>query len=137
KASITTALEFNVANVMLRDVGSLADFGPTNLNEDDYVLMENADYVCVFNWAGTRNYGTQLADAVFHRTKTKGRGKTYYDTADPTPNRENMLQLIELVQKSTDIDVLSLNEYEAFSYASLLSDEISAQRSKLNFNELA
>ena len=124
KASVTTALEFNTANgkanVMLRDVGSLADFGPANLNEDDYALMENADYVCIFNWAGTRNYGTQLAKVVFRRIKAKGKGKTYYDTADPMPNKEKMPELMETVLKSANIDVLSLNENEAFSYASLL-----------------
>ncbi len=137
KASVTTALEFNVANVMLRDVGSLADFGPANLNEDDYALMEGADYVCIFNWAGTRNYGTDLARAVFGSIKAKGKGKTYYDTADPLSNKEKMPELMETVLKSADIDVLSLNENEAFSYASLLSDEILSQRSKLGFNELA
>ena len=40
KASLTTALELKTengkANVMLRDLGSLADFGPANLTDDDY-----------------------------------------------------------------------------------------------------
>ena len=57
KASLTTALELKTktgkANVMLRDLGALADFGPSNLNDDDYKVIENADYVCLFNWAGT------------------------------------------------------------------------------------
>ena len=39
KASITTALEFKnkngKTNVMLRDLGALADFGPADLNESD------------------------------------------------------------------------------------------------------
>jgi sugar/nucleoside kinase (ribokinase family) len=53
KASITTALEFKIkggkANVMLRDVGALASFGPHNLSMEDFGVMENVDYVCVFN----------------------------------------------------------------------------------------
>ncbi len=65
KASITTALEFKnkkeKTNVMLRDLGALADFGPAGLNESDYALIENADYTCLFNWAGTLKFGTALA----------------------------------------------------------------------------
>jgi sugar/nucleoside kinase (ribokinase family) len=137
KASMTTALEFKSANVMLRDVGTLANFGPVDLNESDYSLMENADYVCIFNWAGTRKYGTKLAESVFSHVKTKGKGKTYFDTADPMSNNEKMPELLEEVLKSSNIDILGLNENEAFSYASLLSNEIINQRSKLGFNELA
>ena len=44
KASITTALEFKnkeqKTNVMIRDLGSLADFGPEDLDENDYALIE-------------------------------------------------------------------------------------------------
>lgn len=137
KASITTALEFNMANVMLRDIGSLADFGPDNLTEEDFTVMENADYVCIFNWAGTRRFGTELARYIFSHIKARGKGKTYYDTADPTSNKEKMPELMEMVLKSANIDILGMNENEAFSYASLLSDEILSQRSKLSFNELA
>ncbi|NLE05378.1 MAG: carbohydrate kinase family protein, partial [Crenarchaeota archaeon] len=141
KASITTALEFtsnkNKANVMLRDVGSLADFGPENLNEDDYKLIETADYVCIFNWAGTRQYGTQLASTVFSYSKSKGKAKNYFDTADPLPNKEKILELIDTVLKSDNVDILSLNENEAVSYASFLSQEIRANQSITDFNELA
>ena len=73
KTSVTTALEFNTGNekrnVMLRDVGSLTDFGPSDLDKSDCELIENADYVCLFNWAGTRKFGTKLAETVFSRTK--------------------------------------------------------------------
>ena len=90
KPPLTTALEFKSinekTNVMLRDLGALADFGPANLDEGDYALIENADYVCLFNWAGTLKFGTELAQAVFERAKREGKGKTYYDTADPNPN---------------------------------------------------
>jgi sugar/nucleoside kinase (ribokinase family) len=141
KASVTTALEFNTqngkANVMLRDLGSLADFGPSDLTKEDYEVIENADYVCLFNWAGTRKYGTELAETVFQRAKTKGKGKTYFDTADPTSNNEKISNLMERVLKKNLVDVLSVNENEAVSYASLLSEEISEKRTKIDFNELA
>jgi ribokinase len=141
KASVTTALELKTengkANVMLRDLGTLADFGPSDLTDRDYELIENADYVCLFNWAGTRKYGTKLAETVFGRVKTKGKGRTYYDTADPTPNKEKIPELMKNVLETNLLDVLSLNENEAFCYASLLSGEIRARRGKRRFDELA
>jgi ribokinase len=141
KASLTTALEFKTengkANVMLRDVGSLSDFGPLVLTESDYELIEKADYVCLFNWAGTKNHGTKLAETVFNRVKTRGKGTTYYDTADPTPNREKMPELMRSVLQTAQVDILSLNENEAICYAAMLSDEISRQQGKRRFNELA
>jgi len=141
KASLTTALELKTesgkANVMLRDLGSLADFGPSDLTDRDFALIEDADYVCLFNWAGTRKYGTALAETVFRRVKAKGKGKTYYDTADPTPNRDKIPELMRDVLKTSHVDVLSLNENEVICYAAMLSDEISGQNGKLRFDELA
>jgi ribokinase len=141
KPSVTTALELKTengkANVMLRDLGALASFGPSDLTENDYELIENADYVCLFNWAGTKKYGTKLAETFFGRVKTKGKGRTYYDTADPTPNKEKMPQLMKNVLKTSLVDVLSLNENEAICYASLLNDEIKLRRDKRRFDELA
>jgi sugar/nucleoside kinase (ribokinase family) len=141
KASLTTALELKTengkVNVMLRDLGSLADFGPSNLTDDDYKLIEDADYVCLFNWAGTRKFGTELAQTVFHRTKAKGKAKTYYDTADPTPNRDKTPELMKKVLKTQQVDILSLNENEAISYAALLSNEMNNHHRKLHFDELS
>jgi sugar/nucleoside kinase (ribokinase family) len=141
KAAVTTALEFKAetgkANVMLRDLGSLADFGPSNLNGGDYEAIERADYVCLFNWVGTRKFGTELAQTVFSRVKTKGKGKTYYDTADPMPNSSKIPELLKKVLQTQQLDILSVNENEAISYAALLTNELSAQRGKLRFEELA
>jgi sugar/nucleoside kinase (ribokinase family) len=141
KASITTALELKTergkVNVMLRDVGALADFGPEDLMEEDYVLVEDADYVCLFNWAGTKNHGTALAQTVFGRTERKGRGKTYYDTADPLPNKAGIADLLEKVLKTSQVDILSLNENEAVTYASLLDESVDARKEQLGFAELA
>ncbi|MBN1245401.1 carbohydrate kinase family protein [Candidatus Bathyarchaeota archaeon] len=141
KASLTTALELKTengkANVMLRDLGALANFGPLDLTDSDYGLIENADYVCLFNWAGTKKYGTRLAETVFRRVKTKGKGKTYYDTADPTPNRDEIPELVNNVLKTSKVNVLSLNENEALCYASMLTDEISGNQQKRRFDELA
>jgi len=137
---MTTALELKTeigkVNVMLRDLGGLSDFGPSDLTCYDYTLIENADYICLFNWAGTRKYGSELAESVFCRVKTRGKGKTYYDTADPTPNRERVHELMGEVLKNK-VDVLSLNENEAVLYASLLNDEASGQIGKGRLEDLA
>jgi ribokinase len=141
KASITTALEFKnkneKTNVMLRDLGALADFGPASLNESDYALIEDADYTCLFNWAGTLKFGTALAQAIFGRAKTKGKGKTYYDTADPTPKSGAIAELMVTVLKSNQVDILSLNENEAIIYAALLDETLNDKKEHLGFAELA
>jgi sugar/nucleoside kinase (ribokinase family) len=141
KASVTTALEFqtqnNKTNVMLRDLGALADFGPANLHDDDFKLIEEADYVCLFNWAGTLKFGTVLAQTVFGRVKQGGRGKTYYDTADPTPNVDGVSGLMEKVLKTDNVDILSVNENEAVTYASLLDENLNEKKQRLGFAELA
>ncbi len=141
KASVTTALEFKnkneKSNVMIRDLGSLMSFGPNDLTESDYALMDSADYTCVFNWAGTLKFGTALAKTVFGRIKTKGKGKTYFDTADPTPNIGNVAELMETVLKSDKVDILSLNENEAIVYASLIDSSLNDEKMDLEFADLA
>jgi ribokinase len=141
KASVTTALEFKnqneKTNVMIRDLGALADFGPANLEERDYSLIEAADYVCLFDWAGTLKFGTALAQAVFDRVKQKGKGKTYYDTADPNPNGIALPDLIEKVLKTDKVDILSLNENEAITFANLIDKGFKIEHASLGFTELA
>lgn len=140
-ASITTAIELEnekgKVNVMLRDVGALADFGPQHLNEEDFEVIENAGYVCVFNWAGTRHFGTELAETIFHRVKSLGKGKTYCDTADPTTNMEGIPKLMEKVLHGRDVDILSLNENEAICYASHLSHKMEKLRKTSMSDRLA
>jgi sugar/nucleoside kinase (ribokinase family) len=139
--SITTALEFETsngkANVMLRDVGSLADFGPQNLDAKDFEAIGRADCTCVFNWAGTRKFGTELAETVFRHAKTQGKGKTYFDPADPNPNRGEARKLLENVLQSDLVDVLSLNENEAVFFASLMKGRTEKPKEGLDFEELA
>jgi sugar/nucleoside kinase (ribokinase family) len=141
RLSMTTAMELESnnekVNIMLRDTGDLANFGHHHLGDDDFEAVENADYVCVFNWAGTKRYGTELAKTVFRHVKTKGKGKTYYDTADPTPNREKIPELVKNVLRREDLDILSVNENEAVLYASQLSYEIRKLGKKLRLEELA
>ena len=141
RASVTTALEFRdndeKTNVMIRDLGSLATFGPDDLDEKDYAEIEDSDYACLFNWAGTLRNGTALALAVFSRAKKSEKTKAYYDTADPTPNRGAVADLMQKVLKSNLIDVLSVNENEAIVYAGLLDETLDDKKDRSDFSELA
>ena len=141
KASITTAIEFETkkgrVNVMFRDVGSLANFGTHMLNGQDFEVIENADYVCVFNWAGTRHFGTELAETVFRCAKGNGKGKTYYDTADPTTNEKKIPNLMKRILQTRQVDIFSINENEAIYYSSQLDSEMEKPRKTLRFADSA
>jgi sugar/nucleoside kinase (ribokinase family) len=139
--AITTALEVDYgserANIMMSDLGSLPDFGPEDLTAHDRELLQKVDYVCVFNWASTRRWGTELAEKVFGFAKSEGRGKTYYDTSDPLPNKEAIPKLVKHVLSGSLIDILSVNENEAFCYASQLDGKIVHTRKLLRPDDSA
>ncbi len=138
---LTTALEISnrgeKVNVMMGDLGSLPVFGPEDLTEEDFGLLQKVDYVGVFNWAATRRWGTELAEAVFRRVKEEGRGRTYFDSGDPTPNKANISKLLKNVVKTRLLDILSVNENEAFQYASQFDGSIAQLRKKVDRNEVA
>lgn len=141
KASMTTALEFRAenekTNVMIRDLGALSDFGPGDLTPRDLDLIDKSDYTCVFNWAGTLKHGTELVDAVFTRIKSNKKSKTFYDTADPNPNAKGILDLMNRVLRTDKVDILSLNENEAITYASLIQDDLKEKIKQLPFSQQA
>jgi sugar/nucleoside kinase (ribokinase family) len=141
KPSMTTALEFQIgkerANIMLRDVGALENFGIDSLDSNDFEAIENADYVCVFNWAAMRFFGTQLTETIFKRTKEARKGKTYLDTADPRPNKERIPQLFKHVLMKKNVDILSVNENEAFCYAAALNKNIQEMCGHARFIDIA
>ncbi len=119
--ALTTAFELTHhaerVNVMLGDLGSLPSFGPRSLTEEDFQVIREADYVCAFNWAATRRWGTELAEKVFRIVKANGKGKTYLDTGDPTPNMENVPKLVRKVFIKKLVDIIGVNENEAHAYA--------------------
>ena len=139
--SLTTAFELahrgERVNVMMSNLGSLDGFGPDDLGPEDFQLLREVDYVCVFHWAGTRRWGTELAEKVFTCVKKEGRGRTYYDTSDPTPKRGEIPTLMRRVLLRDIIDILSVNENEALCYASQLSKKVGALQQTLKPEELA
>jgi sugar/nucleoside kinase (ribokinase family) len=59
------------------------------------------------------------------------------DTADPVPNEDEIPKLMEKVLETEHVDILSVNENEAVTFASQLSGEVAKQRRKIEFNKLA
>jgi len=139
--SLTTAFELTYegekVNVMMSDLGSLPEFGLDDLTSEDFQILRKVDYVCVFHWAGTRRFGTELAEGVFNCVKRGGKGKTYYDTSDPSPKIRGVPRLVKRVLLRNLVDVFSVNENEAFCYASQLSKEVKGLRKTLKPDELA
>jgi sugar/nucleoside kinase (ribokinase family) len=141
RVGLTTALEImnrgERVNVMMGDLGSLPMFGPEDLAENDFRLLQKVDYVGVFNWAATRKWGTELAETVFRYVKEEGRGKTYFDSGDPTPNKTKIPKLLRNVLRTRLLDILSVNENEAFQYASQFDRSVGRLRKKVDHNEVA
>jgi len=139
--AITTAFELTYqgekVNVMMSDLGSLPDFSLDHLTSEDFQLLREADYVCMFHWASTRRSGTELAEGIFSHVKEGGKGKTYYDTSDPSPKKEDVPRLVRRVLLGNLIDIFSVNENEAVWYASQLGEEVKSLRETLKLDELA
>ncbi|NIR86316.1 hypothetical protein GWO13_01600 [Candidatus Bathyarchaeota archaeon] len=139
--ALTTALELTHqeerVNVMMSDLGSLPEFSLKDLTPEDFQLLREADYVCVFHWSGTRRWGTELARGVFRHVKEEGKGKTYYDTSDPSPNKEGIPKLVKKILLQDLVDIFSVNENEAFCYASQLNKEATQLQKTLKPDDLA
>lgn len=111
--SVTTALEFQEArpaNVMLSDPGSLAQYGPEELDANDWTLLEAADLVLLSNWSQNRR-GTALVEAVARAARKAGTS-TMLDTGDPSARAADLPELLGRVLPLADLDVYALNENE-------------------------
>jgi len=139
--SLTTAFELiyqgRKVNVMIGDQGSLPNFGPKDLTEADFQLLRKADYVCVLHWTALTRWGTELAENVFSYVKEKGKAKTYFDTSDPSANKDNIPKLVKKVLLGKIVDIFGVNENEAFMYASQLNPKVNGLRKKLEHHDLA
>jgi len=141
RMSLTTAIELTHGgervNVMMSDLGSMSEFGLDKLASEDFHVLREADYVCVFHWAGTRRWGTKLAEGVFDYVRKEGKGKTYYDTSDPSPKKEDVPSLVKKILLGNLVDIFSVNDNEALCYASQLNEKVSNLRKTLKLDELA
>ena len=111
--SVTTALEFQEdrpANVMLSDPGSVAQYGPEELDANDWTLLEAADLVLVANWSQNK-LGTSLLEKVAASARAAGT-MTMLDTGDPSHRAQDLDELRRRVIARKDLDVFALNENE-------------------------
>ncbi len=117
KLAITTAMEFGKehSNVMLGDTGSVSDFSFNCLDDGDLERISNSDMVCVLNW-NLNNYGTKFAYDVFRFAK-KHNVKTFFDSGDPSPRKNDIPDLLNNVLTGEHLDIFGLNENELQHYA--------------------
>jgi sugar/nucleoside kinase (ribokinase family) len=114
--AMTTALEFQKqhANIMLGDPGSVAHFSFDQLTEHDHELITSANLVGVTNW-NLNHFGTDLASNVLQLAHTHN-VRTFFDSGDPSPRKDDIPELIEKVLKNLDLDIFGLNENELRYY---------------------
>jgi len=125
KLAVTAALEFGEkhTNVMIGDAGSVSDFSFEVLDENDLHMISNSDMLCVLNW-NLNKKGTELARASFNFAK-KHNTKTFFDTGDPSPRKNEIPELVKNVLTDKNLDILGLNENELLHYSNIkiASDE--------------
>lgn len=111
--AVTTAIEFQEdrpANLMLSDPGSVAQYGPEELDANDWTLLDAADLVLVANWSQNRR-GTSLVEAVARKAKL-----SMLDTGDPSVRGADqpaaVRELTTRVLPLPELGVYALNENE-------------------------
>lgn len=119
KLAITTAMEFGDEhiNVMVGDTGSVSDFSFDCLDDSDIDQIKNSDLVCVLNW-NLNKFGTELAYDVFKFAK-KHNVKTFFDSGDPAPKKEEIPVLMNRILKGENLDIFGLNENELNNYTKM------------------
>ena len=124
KLAITTALEFGKgrANVMIGDTGSVSDFSFEILDEKDMSLISKSDMLCVTNWTLNKK-GAELARNAFRFAK-KHNTKTFFDTGDPSPRKNEIPDLIKNVLTDKNLDILGLNENELLHFSNIRTNSI-------------
>jgi sugar/nucleoside kinase (ribokinase family) len=111
-------------NIMVSDPGSLSEFGPEKLTQDDTQLIAEADFVCVLNWNQNMK-GTDLAEKVFSLAKKGGKAVTFFDPGDPALRTGELQGLNERVLTKGLVDVLSVNENELMHLAKGVAEDTS------------
>jgi len=111
-------------NIMVSDPGSLSQFGPEKLTQEDKKLISEADFVCVLNWNQNLK-GTDLAERVFSIAKEEGKAITFFDPGDPALRTGEIEGLNQRVLTPGLIDVLSVNENELMHLARGVAEDTS------------
>src|SRR2546430_4383851 len=111
-------------NIMVSDPGSLSQFGPEKLTQEDKQLISEADFVCVLNWNQNLK-GTALAEKVFSLAKEEGKAVTFFDPGDPALRTGEIEGLNQRVLTPGLVDVLSVNENELMHLAKGVAEDTS------------
>ena len=111
-------------NIMVSDPGSLSQFGPEKLTQEDKQLISEADFVCVLNWNQNLK-GTDLAEKVFSIAKEQGKAVTFFDPGDPSSRIGEIEGLNQRVLTPGLVDVLSVNENELVHLANGVAEDTS------------
>ena len=119
---LTTALEFpfkaRMVNVMISDVGSIADFDGRKLNNNDILTLKKSDCIALANWSANKS-GNLLARKVFAIDGRKSR-LNFLDPADLDGAEGRIKQLKKVIDEDL-IDVISVNENETRILAKFFS----------------
>jgi ribokinase len=116
----TTAFEFfneqgSKVNIMLNDVGDIANFGPEHIDNDDSLeSLHNANAVIVVNW-GSNLKGTQLIKYAFQNSPN---ALHIIDPADIESRKYQFRDALSVI--GNNMDILSINENECNSLLATL-----------------
>jgi ribokinase len=123
RPGLTTALEFpfkgKPVNVMLSDVGGVANFDGRKLNREDIETLKKSDCIALVNWSANVK-GNELASRVFSLSGRKNR-LNFLDPADLAGAEPRIRPLLRRIRDKDLVDVISLNENEARILARILS----------------
>ncbi|MGI0080482.1 MAG: hypothetical protein ACRECH_12765, partial [Nitrososphaerales archaeon] len=129
RAGFTVALEFLEAgkhvNVMVSDVGDLADFDGSSISDLSWKRIEASKFVCVVNWAANGK-GSELCERVFSRSKNNG-ARTFFDPADLSGMAESIYKMKRMIFDKGLVDSMSINENEARVVSGVLSNYVLPQ----------
>jgi len=109
-------------NIMISYPGVLSKFNTNMLNEKDWEVILNSDFICMFTWNVNR-YGTELIEGIARRVKENGKGKVYIDLGDPRHRIGDLRELIDKIVKEELIDAISLNENELKIIGKIIMNE--------------
>jgi ribokinase len=128
----TLAIEFPYndkrVNVMVSDVGDLAEFAGEKLTSADCKSIAGSDCVALVNWSSNKK-GNELAQLVFALPR-RNRRLNFLDPADLTGAEDRVKVLVQSVIRKGLLDVLSVNENEA----RLLSEFLSISKLPLDYS---
>src|SRR5437879_12862456 len=76
-------------DIMVSDPGSLSQFGPEKLTQEDKQIISEAEFVCVLNWNQNMKE-TDIAEKVYSIDKKEAKAGTFLYSCDPSSRIEEI-----------------------------------------------